>query len=193
MTLALYTGRAAGLAVDPAAFEGAAAWVDSVTDPASGRVGYDRRGGPSSRTDANRHYPTDRAEAMTAAGLLVRILAAAATGRDAAADPTALRQAELVLARPPVWEPQAHGCDFYAWHFGTYALFHLGGDLWPRWERQLKATLTKAQRKGGDDKGSWDPVGPWGHAGGRVYSTALGLLCLQAYFREPRLTGAVVK
>ncbi|MCZ6786390.1 MAG: hypothetical protein O7E54_04410, partial [Planctomycetota bacterium] len=28
--------------------------------------------------------------------------------------------------------------------------------------------------------GSWDPIGPWGPDGGRVYSTAVMVLCLDA-------------
>ena len=39
-----------GFEVDPAAFEGALSWLDEVTDPVTGRVGYEERGSPSSRT-----------------------------------------------------------------------------------------------------------------------------------------------
>ena len=39
-------------------------------------------------------------------------------------------------------------------------------------------------------KGSWDPIGPWGQDGGRVYSTAMMAMCLQVYFRYPKVFGA---
>jgi len=39
---------------------------------------------------------------------------------------------------------------------------------------------------GRDERGSWDPVGPWGREGGRVYSTATMALCLQVYYRYQR-------
>ena len=31
--------------------------------------------------------------------------------------------------------------------------------------------------------GSWDPIGAWGEDGGRVYSTAILTLTLQAHYR----------
>jgi hypothetical protein len=31
--------------------------------------------------------------------------------------------------------------------------------------------------------GSWDPDPLWGGYGGRVYSTAVGALCLEVYYR----------
>ena len=38
-------------------------------------------------------------------------------------------------------------------------------------------------------KGSWDPKGPWGPDGGRVYSTAMMALCLEVYYRYDRVFG----
>ena len=35
--------------------------------------------------------------------------------------------------------------------------------------------------------GSWDPIGAWGEDGGRVYSTAILVLTLEAYYRYSRL------
>ncbi|MDE0895079.1 MAG: hypothetical protein OSB10_00675, partial [Planctomycetota bacterium] len=58
------------------------------------------------------------------------------------------------------------------------------------WEAALQETLLKNQREDGDEKGSWDPNGPWGFAGGRVYSTAMMALCIEVYFRYPNITGA---
>ena len=31
--------------------------------------------------------------------------------------------------------------------------------------------------------GSWDPSGPWGRYGGRLYSTAISTLTLEVYYR----------
>ncbi len=36
-------------------------------------------------------------------------------------------------------------------------------------------------------KGSWDPIGPWGGDGGRVYSTAIMALCLEVFYRYDRV------
>ena len=38
-------------------------------------------------------------------------------------------------------------------------------------------------------EGSWDPKDPWGEEGGRVYSTALMTLCLEVYYRYPKVFG----
>ena len=62
-------------------------------------------------------------------------------------------------------------------------MFQMGGDYWKRWNSAMKDTLIQNQRKGGDEDGSWDPVGNWCTAGGRVMSTALGACCLEVYYR----------
>jgi hypothetical protein len=67
----------------------------------------------------------------------------------------------------------------------------MGGDVWKSWNASIKKTLLNSQRKGGppdgsrrDVDGSWDPVGG-GHVsvGGRVFSTSLGALTLEVYYR----------
>ena len=45
------------------------------------------------------------------------------------------------------------------------------------------------QRMDGDEKGSWDPIGPWGRDGGRIYSTALGVLCAEVHHRSSHVFG----
>ena len=51
----------------------------------------------------------------------------------------------------------------------------------------MKTAIVDHQRKDGCARGSWDPVGPWGREGGRVYSTALCTMCLEVYYRYPRV------
>ena len=63
-------------------------------------------------------------------------------------------------------------------------MWKMGGRNWSRWNKALKAAILKTQCRTSDEQGSWDPVGPWGYSGGRVYSTALMALCLQVY-RDP--------
>jgi hypothetical protein len=185
MLFALAAAKDADLVVDPAALDGGLAWLDEATDPATGRVGYATMGSLSSRTPANEHYPREKGEALTAVGLLCRIF----LGQTVAEQPVMAKHAELLRRRPPEWDPEGRGCDMYYWYYGTYAAFQMGGSLWRTWQRALEPTLLGSQRRDGHARGSWDPVGPWGHAGGRVYSTALMSLCLEVDFRYSRVLG----
>jgi hypothetical protein len=47
----------------------------------------------------------------------------------------------------------------------------------------------KSQRKDANFKGSWDPIDPWGQDGGRVYATAIMVLCLEVYYRYSKILG----
>mgnify|MGYP003344403264 FL=1 len=50
--------------------------------------------------------------------------------------------------------------------------------------RSIRDVLLENQSHEGDTAGSWDPDRDrWGKAGGRVYTTALGALCLEVYYR----------
>ena len=78
----------------------------------------------------------------------------------------------------------------YYWYYGTYAMYQMGGKHWRAWQKSLKHAVVDTQRKDGDYKGSWDPIGPWGYSGGRVYSTAIMTLSLEVYFRYAQVIGA---
>lgn len=73
--------------------------------------------------------------------------------------------------------------NFYYWYYATLAMFQLQGEHWQRWKNALEPTLIASQRSEDDLAGSWDPDPIWGGHGGRVYSTALGALCLEVYYR----------
>jgi len=188
MVFALTSAKDAGLQGDFAgAFGGALSFLDDVTDPVTGRVGYSAFGELSSRTPVNEHFPRERGEAMTAVGLLCRIF----LEQRPEEFPVMQRHAELLRAKPPVWDPDGFGSDMYYWYYGTYALFQMGRPHWPVWEKAMKAAVVESQAQEGDERGSWDPtVCAWGFAGGRVYSTALMTLCIEVYYRYGQVLGA---
>ncbi len=190
MVFALAAAKDAGLTVDEAAFDGALQWIEEVTDRTNGRVGYDSLGSLSSRTVANEHYPREKGEAMTAVGLLCRIFIANVKGEDITGMEILDQHAELLKRTLPEWDPDGLGCDMYYWYYGTYAMFQLGGTHWRAWETAMKKAVIESQRRDGDEKGSWDNIGPWGYAGGRVYSTAIMTLCIEVYFRYAKVLGA---
>ncbi|MDE0897351.1 MAG: hypothetical protein OSB10_12290, partial [Planctomycetota bacterium] len=188
MIFAIKAAEDAKLDIVQDSYEGAMTWIDEVTDPANGRVGYNEFGNRSSRiTGVNDHFPSEKGEAMTAVGLLCRMF----MGQDDPKEyPILKKHGDLMLRTLPEWDPDGFGSDMYYWYYGSYAMYQLGGTHWKKWETALKSTILDNQRKDGDEKGSWDPIGPWGFAGGRVYSTALMALCIEVYFRYGKVAGA---
>ncbi|MBL8803279.1 MAG: terpene cyclase/mutase family protein [Planctomycetes bacterium] len=179
MVLALDTARRAGLRVDAAAFDGARAWFDEVTDPQTGRCGYTERGSPSSRTArVNDHFPPHSGEALTAIALGAR-----ARWGELAADPALVeRQLALLGAKPPLWDESGERNDLYAWFFTARALRAAADDAtWSAWGRAFSSSAAQAQAASGEVAGSVAPLDPWGYAGGRVYSTALFALCAEEF------------
>ena len=191
MLFALASAKEAKLKVDEEAMVGGLAWIEEVSDPRTGRVGYDGPGQLSSRTPANERWPREKGEAMTAVGLLCRIF----LGQDPdttmlAGEKIMQRHADLLRQKPPAWDEEGFGCDMYYWYYGTYAMYQMGGNYWKAWNVAMKEAVIENQQREGDEKGSWDPVGPWGYSGGRVYSTALMTLCIEVYYRYARVLGA---
>lgn len=110
----------------------------------------------------------------------------------------------LMLTEPPSVttrrdDPTGLHYDYY-WYHGSLAMLLTddGGDVhaaqWRAWNRPLAATLLTTQNTGREPDGSPDPAhgswepygqgwGKWGKAGGKVYSTAIGCLTLQCYYR----------
>ena len=97
---------------------------------------------------------------------------------------------DILMPHPPEWqEPKPDRLstiNMYYWYYASHALFQYEGRPWKEWKKTLESVLVNSQRSNGDEKGSWNPIGEWGIAGGRVYSTALGALTLQVYYRIPR-------
>ncbi len=84
----------------------------------------------------------------------------------------------LLGAPPGVGQP-----NFYYWYYGTLVMYQMQGDAWQRWNTAVATQLVGLQNKEGPQAGSWDPDAVWGGYGGRIYSTALGAMCLEVYYR----------
>ncbi|MEZ6003631.1 MAG: prenyltransferase/squalene oxidase repeat-containing protein [Planctomycetota bacterium] len=188
MIFALKAGDDAHLKIDKEAFGGALGWLDQVTDTSTGRVGYigPEPGGRSSRTETNSDYPAELTEAMTGVGLLCRVF----LGQTPQDHPIMNKHGDLLLRMLPEWDEKGHKVDMYYWYYGTYAMYQLAGDYWKKWKAAMEKAIIPHQRGDGDYKGSWDPVGPWGYQGGRVYSTATMVLTLEVFYRYSGLLGA---
>ena len=206
MVFALASAADAGIEVGTAPFDGAMSWFDEVTDKATGRAGYTERGEGSSRLAKYMSiYPPELTESLTAVSVLCRIFIHNIQETDPEEDELVLNGADIMLERLPEWDPAGGGGgdsgwqegdpgstnDMYYWYYGSYAMYQLGGKYWEKWRKNMEEAIIKNQRTSPPCyDGSWDPGGPWGYSGGRVYSTALMVLCLEVYFRYGRVMGA---
>ncbi len=159
-------------------------FLRSMTDPSTGRCGYNGRGGLSAREagPVGDRFPPAETEGLTGAALFARILLG-----DDPAEHEDMRHGIALLAAAP---PRAVGAGYfdpYAWFHCAHALVAVGGEERIAWRRALHATLVARQRKGSALAGSFDPDEPWGGHGGRFGSTALATLALQADYRFAQL------
>ena len=177
----LKSAKVAGLRADGAGFQGAQNLLDAMTDK-DGRVMYGASG------------HTTRTPSMTAVGMVCRQFMGAARE-----SPLLLKGAEFLAKEPPSWQRNQEAGDFeagdygfYYWYYGTLAMFQTGGDRWAKWNEALKPTLVNNQCRGPlplsgaatDRDGSWDPKGRYvDKEAGRVFTTALGALTLEVYYR----------
>ena len=99
--------------------------------------------------------------------------------------------ADLILSKKPVWDEKGGSIDCYYWYYGTYALFQMGGRHWEDWKKALDSAVVKTQERDKNKKnlyGSWSPINDvWGEDGGRVYTTAILTLTLEAFYRYTKL------
>ncbi len=181
--LALKSAKFSGLHVPDEAFEGALKWFDQVTDEGYYQTGYVSKGDAGGRP-AGMEGKFQCLHAMTAAAVISRIFILDKAARNR---PEVLGGANLLRQHPPKWDVNGGTIDMYYWYYGALAMYQLGGKYWKAWENALRDSLIPTQRKEGCERGSWDPVGVWGKAGGRVYTTAICTLTLEVYYRYARI------
>jgi hypothetical protein len=193
MVLALKTAKnARGIGIQKSDFErafgGALNWFDRAT-AANGKCGYLAAGDEGSRL-AKGHpdpYPYSKElSCMTAVSVLCRLFGGESRDKESIRDGV-----KILMKEPPVWQEQSglslSKINLYYWYYGTYALFQFGGQDWKVWNESMQDALLKTQRQGNIcEDGSWDPIDEWGIAGGRVYSTAIGAMTLEVFYRFER-------
>lgn len=182
--MALKGVQLGGGTVAKAALERAGAFLDGLTDPATGRVGDTATGAlPPRSGEVAKAHPPEFTEGPTAAALLARIF----TGRHPKTSEPLERGATLVAARRPV--PTARGdagvSPLY-WYWGTLAMFQVGGRSWRGWNGSMKAAVAGRQRA----DGSWPATGPWVSALGPSAATALNAMGLEVSYRYARVFGS---
>lgn len=119
-------------------------------------------------------------------------------------DPLSEKEMDTIAAHAPVWETRwrlpedpkkgltetyrisRDIVNYYFWYYGTLVIERHGGERRDPWRKALLDALLPHQTEDGEFAGSWEPVDPWGILAGRVYSTAYGVMSLQAPYVKPR-------
>jgi hypothetical protein len=192
MIMCLASAEDFGLPYDPKDIEDALQYIDDMTDPKTGRTGYNEKGSYSSRESGDELiWPYNQTEAMTAVAMLSRVFCGNILGNLDGQAEMLDKGAKLLRRHPPLWDVEAGTIDYYYWYYGSYAMFQMAGNDWKFWKDRMINALVKNQRTEGCAKGSWDPqYGPWGDSGGRIYSSALCILCLEVFYRYDHVLGA---
>lgn len=174
--MALISARMAGIDVDNTALDNIHHFLDMVQ-----QTGGEARPDPEGERYA--YTPGEKgSEAMTAEGMLCRMYLGWKT-----TDKRILRGCDYVLNKPISSEIRER--NYYYWYYATNALHHAGGAAWFRWNNAMREVLPSLQLQSGRERGSWPPQGDeFGDAGGRLYSTVMAILCLEAYYRHMPLS-----
>lgn len=179
---ALRAAEDAGLEVDDSYKSEVLAWLDGLIESKTGRVKYhvgaEQLGYTPTTTNA-------------ASALLIRMRLGRTEGNSLLVGALGKRRPKWKIrfkrmkVKGVEREVQIGYLQHYYWWHGTDALARRGGSAWSAWNGALKKALLSKQRDSGPLEGSWDPVGTYGKVGGRVFSTALCTLMLEAYYRVP--------
>ena len=169
---AFKTAKLANLKFNNTVFSQALTFVDSCTDKGGSK---DSSGGVGYTYEANQEYGRGH-PALTSAGMMIRQFTGTGVKNH-----LLVKGAEITRNLPPDWKKK----DFYYWYYATYAMHNMGEEYRLWWNGKIRDVLLAHQSREEPHTGSWDPKeDKWGDKrGGRVYTTALGALCLEVYYR----------
>ncbi|MCG8585063.1 MAG: terpene cyclase/mutase family protein [Pirellulales bacterium] len=160
--MALRSASLAGIEVPRSVADRASRFLGSVASGRAGGLAGYRPGQLPTRT-------------MTAEALFCRQLLA--TQRSSGANTEAGQY--LLQTLPGEMLPGEATPNLYYWYYGTVSMFQMQGVYWRQWNPALKRALLKMQ----NDDGSWPVATRWGGHGGKIYTTAMGAMCLEVYYR----------
>ncbi len=148
-------------------------FLEEMTDPKTGRVGYQQRGSLVSRLAHKvEDYPVEYTEMLTALGILARL----DWGQKPMNHESLRAGAHLVARVAPLWDEMRGSIDYYHWIFGTQVLTRLGGYTLEHWRGRLEPALLPHQL----EDGSWPAIDAWSSEGSNVHATVLCTLALQS-------------
>jgi tetratricopeptide (TPR) repeat protein len=163
MIMALKSARAAGIEVPQAVFNKATQYLWNMYDTKNPGFGYQKP----------ERYPT-----MTAIGVLCQQFLG--NGKD----PRIEGALDYLREQKVEWDKTEGDFVLYGWYCMTQAMFQGGDFYWRYWNTQIRDTMVRNQQ----EDGRWMPP-PNSNIEGRdlaktpAYSTALGALILEVYYR----------
>lgn len=89
-------------------------------------------------------------------------------------------------ALPSCW-PGDLLVDPLATFYATAAAWNIGGQCWRRASKEL-AQVTLNQEKQGQQRGSWNPIGDFGHTNGRAGASAVAMMTTEIWYRYSHLS-----
>lgn len=121
---------------------------------------------------------SERSPSMTAVGVLCQQFLG--NGHD----PRLKGALDYLRQQKVEWNKTQGDYVLYGWYYITQAMFQGGGSYWEYWNREIRGTMVKNQQ----DDGRWMPppnstVETRELAATPAYSTALGALILEVYYR----------
>jgi hypothetical protein len=163
MIMALRSALAAGLDVPPKVSDKAAQFLWNMYDTKDPGFGY---------------QTPERSPAMTGIGVLCQQFLG--NGKD----PRIQGALDYLREQKVEWGKTQGDYVLYGWYYITQAMFQGGGSYWQYWNREIRDAMVKSQQ--GD--GRWMPppnstVETRELAATPAYSTALGALILEVYYR----------
>ena len=167
---ALKTAKLANIKFDHAVFSRGLTYIDQLTDKGGARNSI---GGVGYTYTKGLNYGAG-SRPLTSAAMVIRQFSGMGVR-----SPLLIAGAELTKTTPPTWDGNR---DFYYWYYATYAMHNMGGGYRVWWNRRIRDVLLENQSRHGHQAGSWNPEGSAFNAG-RVYTTSLGALCLEVYYR----------
>jgi hypothetical protein len=82
---------------------------------------------------------------------------------------------------------QHYNRNAYYWFYASLALHNYGGEIWKKWDNDIKKIIIENQEIQGEETGSWNPNKPaadeWGRQYGRLYTTCMLIYILETNYR----------
>ncbi|MFC1582481.1 prenyltransferase/squalene oxidase repeat-containing protein [Planctomycetota bacterium] len=174
--MALKAGVSSGLAIENG-FDGAKMHFDKITPEVTGESEPVLAEHCAYTYWTDRDDPGHRNATMTAISMLCRLF----MGQDSKSRTIRGHINKMLEKLPGNYET----ADLYGLYYGTYAMCLAGKDAWKQWNKAMATMLMQNQNATETcNDGSWDPTTDFSsQRGGRLFSTAMGCLSLEVYYR----------